>query len=188
QWGPKRYLFLVDNSPHYKNTKKAEELVKRGLEKHPYNPDLNKYLAKKYFEKKKWKKAIRHWNTYFDYSKQVGLASDYLQLATSYEKAGKFKASERIIIKGLECYPRNKELEIKYYNAAVFCQKWKTAIKRINRYTALFKHEHPYNAQIKLSMVQQITGEYEEARKLFAETIHAYEQDLKHDKYGYRKI
>src|SRR5699024_10979098 len=126
------------------NKKTAEDSLKAGLKRYPDNPNLNKCLAQLYANKKKWKKAIPLWNTYFIYVKKPCSITDFEQLATAYEKVKDFNSMNDIVLKGLEFYPGNKKLNTKYYKAAVLAGKWEIAITRLKRYISLLQPERPY--------------------------------------------
>lgn len=188
QRGPNHHLFLLKNISRYQNDKNAEVLLKQGLEKYPDHPELNKHLAQLYSKRKKWSKSIQYWNAYFDNSKQPGSVSDYLQLAIAFEKTKDFHSMEAIILGGLEVYPGNRKLKAKHNHAAVFSRKWETAITRLEEYIDAFQSNRPYNALLKLSMIQEITGNHEKASQLFSQIIDEYQPELKDDELGYRKI
>jgi uncharacterized protein HemY len=84
--GPDKFLYQLHHSPLYENTEEAESLIKEGLKKYPFNPDLNKYLAQMHYDQKKWTSAIQHWTGYFDYTGYDTPLEELLQLTTAYEK------------------------------------------------------------------------------------------------------
>src|SRR5699024_10433902 len=182
------YIFLARKSELHHNEKDMEEFIKRGLKRYPDHPLLNKYLAQLYSDQKKWKQSIPFWDTYFNNTKDTCPASEYAQFVTALEKRGDIRSMEDYVLEGLEFYPDNKELNKKYYKAAMMAGKWEAAINRLEKYIASFQSERPYNELIHLSVMQQLSGNHQKANQILSRVLEKYKAELKNDKSGYRKI
>src|SRR5699024_10437675 len=185
--GPSLFIYLLQESPYYKSGKSRREIINKGLEKYPNNPDINKESALLYMDKRKWNQASYNWEVYFLNTKKT-YAEDYLKLATCYEKNKKIKEAEKTIGLGLKSYPNHRQLLIKLHLLSIVSKDWELSISRLEEYIEQFRDKKPFKAMLKLSMILQLTGKIEESQVLFKHVMENYRDDILEEKLDHRKL
>lgn len=184
---PDIYLKYSEALRENNEIKKSEKILKAGNAKYPKNQAIICKLADITVERKDWKKVVKYMECYFSLSQSTKPPFDkYMRLLNGYMELGNFNKAEDIIMKALEKYP-NQHLEIqrKYIDILIRKKDWSPAIEKIEKLLE-FVNDFEYN--IKLSMLQQIVGDYNASQFTFKNALVLHKDIVKQDQKGYKKI
>jgi len=166
----------------------SSNILYEGLGRFPNNSLIISELIKTLIKQKQWLKAAGLSDKLFNMKHDKLPIKSYLDASIIYKKAGSIEKAEKIISKGLEINPRNKKLINEYANFAIKNKNWTKAIKRFEDNYIQNNLEMSFNIMIKLSMLYQMVGDGQKAKKHLQLALEKHPKKAKKDSKGYRKL
>ena len=165
----------------------AIEVLTEGLNKYPLNDTIILRLANLYKIKKQWEKLATTLLLLLE-TENPDRPEVYLDLSKAYIKLGHLSRAEYIIRQGINLYPNQVNLIDHYVDIAIRKKNWTYAIKCLEHLNQKYGESVPFDLRIKQSMLYQIIGKHTKAQNLFDHTVSKFEETIKGDKQGYRRI
>lgn len=185
---PDPYIFLSYSATlkENKQSKKSEEILAEGHKSFPNNKQIICRLAEIALANKNWEKVVKYLECYFNLQSNTPSYNKYITLADGYKELGLLKKAESILLEALDKFP-NKLLEIQQIliDISIENKDWQLAIQRIQESNNL---NNNFEYQIKLSMLYQLVGKYDESQSVFDNILLSFDKKIVQDSKGYRKM
>lgn len=171
-----------------KQTKRATEILTRGIASYPTDEKIKLELAYTFTDMKRWKKAAGLWDELLSKDNNKLPVITYSNASLAYREIGHDKKAEQALLKGIDLYPKNKRLLNEYANLAIYKRDWTSARQRLERIYSLHKEKTSMHVLIRAVMVNRMIGNNEQANYFLQLTLDIYPEKVKNDEKGYRKI
>jgi len=181
------YLKFAEALRENNENKKSLNILKAGNAHYSHNQQIIREIIDLATKQKDWKNIVTYMKSYFEILQNSHIAfDDFMLLAISYKELGHFEQAEDTLERALKNYP-HQDMNIQKHRIDMLIDKkdWHTAIKRAEK---LLHIARDFECEIKLSMLQQITGDALSSKRTFENALAHHENRLKEDDKGYRKI
>lgn len=181
------YLMYAEALRENNENKKSLNILKAGNAYYPHNQQIIRELIDLAAEQQDWKNTVSYMEDYIKVLQNSHIAfDDYMLLANAYKELGHYELVEDTLERALEKYP-HQDMNIQKYRIDMLIDKkdWNTAIERTEK---LLDMDQDFEYEIKLSMLQQITGDNLSSKRTFENALTQHEEIVRKDDKGYRKI
>lgn len=166
----------------------AQRILKIGMSKFPTNKKFILELSDLLIGKREWIQTTELLADLFKNGENPSQVKAYLNLSKAYLKLEAYVEAENVLKKGIAEKPENKKILNKLADIAVNKKDWNTAIRRYEGICELSKQKTPLNTLVRLSMLNQITGNTNTADHILQRALNDYCDTIKKDEKGFRKI
>lgn len=181
------YLMYAEALGENNENKKSLNILKAGNAHYPHNQQIIRELIDLAAEQQDWKNTVSYMEDYVKVLQNSHIAfDDYMLLANAYKELGHYELVEDTLERALEKYP-HQDMNIQKYRIDMLIDKkdWNTAIERTEK---LLDMGQDFEYEIKLSMLQQITGDNLSSKRTFENALTQHEEIVRKDDKNYRKM
>lgn len=181
---PKYIIKKYEKMLEIKEGKMAYKILSGTYKYHKNNYELNELLGKAALLQGDWENAKKYLKFIINVNPSL---HNYIELATCYEKTGSIDECKKTIEKTVKKHSEKKDTLFKYAELLIEKRQWSSV---------MFLYQKMYEASmnipldhlINLSMLYQINGDYQNADTTFSYALENYEDEIKEDISGYRKM